>query len=670
MASYEISDAEAEQLRNHPKVIGVEHDRIYYQGTYHDRNTFVDSQGLKNRYGSNVRIGRTISNHYFFNSPPTSADLSRGSAALYRHQQIENPWGNDLWEVIDDNIQYRGDGTDVDVIVYDHDAWYGHIEFVKTGVGEPTDFVGGNVLKDGFSTHSETGVCGVLDLVLDSPYYIDPDFFDANGGPTNNSSRLEIRWDGTVVPKVQDAIDWWNDDTKRSAKYCPVGSTTVDGDAGTAVANSAEDFGQISVTSTNNNRTYNGGTNTAQHTGTGHHGTRCMSMAYGKTHGWAFNSNKWHLPFTQQHGIYYEILKVFHQNKPNRSLDNTKNPTVASNSWYNSWNFDDNWYSYFRTPGTGLAGDGTINQISVSGSTISPEWLNYLTKNKTVYVQHPTSDSRHILGSDAIDAGVIFCHSAGNNNQKLVLDGHPDYDNYVSSSTGTTLAQAKQSPNSHESFLTNRVAYPGSIGKVENYNGSGLDKYRCFTIGAIHGSYNDNTNPTYEWKLSASNMGNAVDTWAMADQLCATDDNVASTLYDRYDSNYRLDTSSLPYTIVTSGGTLSIASHDSSFSGTSCATPVAAGIFATKLQHQRSWTWQNLKTWLVENVTEQPSDRMTQGTEATTANDSNWNSTSNLQGGNRRILWDAEASSQIGYTARIRGSLKISGSGLSITKSS
>ena len=487
MASYEMSDAEAEQLKKHPKVFGVNIDPEYYLGTFLNRDT-VDSETKQNRYGSDVRIGRVLTTHYFFNSPPTSDDLSRGSATLYRHQQLENPW-DDLWDVIDDDIEYRGDGTDVDVIVYDHKAWYGHIEFVKTGVGEPTDFVGGNVLKDGFATHSETGVCGVLNLVLDSPYYIDPDFFDANGGPTNNSSRLEIRWDGTVVPKVQDAIDWWRDDTKRSAKYCPVGSTTVDGDAGTAVANSVEDFGEISVTSTNNNRTYNGGTNTAQHTGGGYHGTRCMSMAYGKTHGWAFNSNKWHLPFTQSHGLYYEILKVFHQNKPNRSSDNTKNPTVASNSWYNSADLIDDWYSYFRTPGDGSAGDGTINQISISGSTISPEWLNYFTKNETVYVQHTSSDSRNVLGSDAIDAGVIFCHSAGNNNQKLVLDGHPDYNNYVSSSTGTTLAQAEQSTNyQNDSFLTNRVHYPGSIGKVENYNGSGLDKYRCFTIGAVHSS--------------------------------------------------------------------------------------------------------------------------------------------------------------------------------------
>ena len=35
------------------------------------------------------------------------------------------------------------------------------------------------------------------------------------------------------------------------------------------------------------------GSNTAQQTNGGVHATPCMSQAYGKTHGWAFNANKW-----------------------------------------------------------------------------------------------------------------------------------------------------------------------------------------------------------------------------------------------------------------------------------------------------------------------------------------------------------------------------------------
>ena len=56
-------------------------------------------------------------------------------------------------------------GTDVDVIVNDTAAWFGHIEFIKTGIGEPTNFVGTNVLKSGFASSATTGVCGVLDVL-------------------------------------------------------------------------------------------------------------------------------------------------------------------------------------------------------------------------------------------------------------------------------------------------------------------------------------------------------------------------------------------------------------------------------------------------------------------------------------------------------------------------
>ena len=46
IASYMISDAEAEQLKTHPKVIGVNLDEGYYEGTYKGRNVFVDSEPI------------------------------------------------------------------------------------------------------------------------------------------------------------------------------------------------------------------------------------------------------------------------------------------------------------------------------------------------------------------------------------------------------------------------------------------------------------------------------------------------------------------------------------------------------------------------------------------------------------------------------------------------
>ena len=168
-----------------------------------------------NRYGGSVKISRDTSESGF-NSGNDSTWLSKTAAQIYRHQTLANPWKNSNDNtVITDTIEQYGDGTDVDVIVTDSASWFGHIEFVKTGVGEPSNFVGTNVLKSGFATSATTGVCGVLDLILSAPYYIDPDFFEADPG-----NRLRKRWDGTTVPVESVARSWWQNEntSSRSAK--------------------------------------------------------------------------------------------------------------------------------------------------------------------------------------------------------------------------------------------------------------------------------------------------------------------------------------------------------------------------------------------------------------------------------------------------------------------
>ena len=164
-----------------------------------------------------------------------------------------------------------------------------------------------------------------------------------------------------------------------------------------------------------------------------------------------------------------------------------------------------------------------------------------------------------------------------------------------------------------------------------------------------------------EQKATYSNMGNAVDFYTIGDGSIGAQGGDASNQYSRNDNSYRLDAS---YNIVASGGTLSLTSYDKFFNGTSSACPVGTGLLATKLQHNRDWTWSDLKDWLQDEVTNQPSDALFfQGTEATTSSDSNWNSTRNLQGGDRKVLWDALSGSI--YT--ISGPLDITGSSLTIT---
>ena len=654
IASYMISDAEAEQLKTHPKVIGVNLDEGYYEGTYKGRDTYVTSSPPSNktpRYGVDVRISRDNSQSGYYSGSSTGW-LRKTAAQIHRHENFVNAWKNtNDDDIITDDPEQFGDGTDVDVIVCDSAAWFGHIEFIKTGTGEPTNFTGTNPLKSGFATSATTGVCGVLDVILDGPYYIDPDFFEANPG-----SRLTTRWDGTKVPVESVARAWWGNEstTYRSAKYV---SSNITG--GTATVGSNEDFGTISISSYYTRAAMNG-SNTSLHSGQydgsiASHGTPCMSQSYGKTHGWAYNANKWFISIIWATGaigtsILYEVQKVFHDLKPNRSSDNTKNPTVSSNSWGSTRTFSDGSYAYWRTNGDGT-GEETI---SVSGTSISPEWLdNFSANNKHAYWVPPTN-STQVEGASMLDSGVIFLGSSGNNNNQQVKGDHPNYNNYVSTSSSRTLSTAQLS-----SEMVNRVANPNCIGNVPNYNGGGVDVYRTFNVGALDDDQVSNGDGSYyEHKATYSNMGNAVDFYTIGDASIAALGG-GSGGYNRNDSSYRLDSN---YNIVSSGGTLSLTSQDRFFNGTSSACPVGAGLFATKLQYKRDWIWSNLKTWLEDKVTDQSSDTdFFQGTEATSSSDSNWSSTRNLQGGSRTILWDALTGSE-GTTE-----FKISGSNLTFT---
>ena len=238
----------------------------------------------------------------------TTAEYNRTGYQILRCAEgtSTNPW-SDTTVPISQDISYTNDGRDVDIIIMDDGVWTGHPEFV-TMDDDPPNWIPGNVL-------SRHGKSGVLDLALDAPYYLDPEWFDADP-----SSRLITRWDGTIVPNETTARDWWLSASNRSSSFTDFGSIVVP-DRYTR----AENCGTDTTPPTN----YQGHmVANARGRHGGGHGTPVASCMYGKNHGWAFNSNKWHINIYWGTGSvsvssYFKILKIFHQCKPNRSLDNT-----------------------------------------------------------------------------------------------------------------------------------------------------------------------------------------------------------------------------------------------------------------------------------------------------------------------------------------------------------
>ena len=72
--------------------------------------------------------------------------------------------------------------------------------------------------------------------------------------------------------------------------------------------------------------------------------------------------------------------------------------------------------------------------MSFNAITSPPAFLNNLYAKSgplPVYSSYVIpSYSEVVLGDALVDAGVIFVGAAGNDNQKMVLKGHPDYNNY------------------------------------------------------------------------------------------------------------------------------------------------------------------------------------------------------------------------------------------------
>ncbi len=365
--TYILDAAEVADLLKCSEVYHIEIDQAAYPGTYMpDPLLLSDAVQQQERYSSTVKNIRGNASSYL-PSTPLVADKDRAGFQLLRSQQKSNPWGTNVNQVLNNKPLYYGDGRDVDVVVADQAAWLGHIEF-QNNLGGPDEYIGGNVLtRKNISTTA--GTCDVLDLVLDSPYYIDPDWFN------NDPATLTTRWDGTTVPQEQSALAWWSDSNKRSAAFASIGTVDV------------ASIGYTRDRSNGSNVTY-------QTAGSGnYHGTPCASQAYGRNYGWAFNSNKWYVNAYGTYGTgtekYFDILKLFHLHKPINLAYNTKDPTTSSNSFGYRKDLPNSAYYFFRS---GLNGADTAetHTISVGNSGASAYTLSGTDSNGNVTGNNPT----------------------------------------------------------------------------------------------------------------------------------------------------------------------------------------------------------------------------------------------------------------------------------------
>ncbi len=438
-----LTEDEAEIIKAKPEVRFIQLDPHFHPEPYEvsedDLHCMIEETYRYNapvKHYNQYATGGSSDNYFPTSSQLTTADLRRCGYQLARTTRRNGPkprrdiWNTDI-KMNEYNIEQTGTGLDVDICCMDNGTWIGHIEFInnRPASESPTGYIGGNVLPG-------DGICDCLDMVLDAPYYLDPDWFNASPG-----SRLMTRWDGTTVPTESEARAWWGSVSNRSTAFAS--------------------YGTVNVSSTYTRARANGDFNTAPWSAT--HGTQCASQIYGRTHGWAYNANKWVIDgYSNVYGLgidkTFELQKIFHQAKPINPKYGTKDPTISSNSW-----------GYRATPPSSGYATHRGSQTQYTTDSNKPQFMRYVGdagdggRMKCEFVDGALT----VAGEELIDAGVIFVVAAGNSTQKQTKSNHPDYNNFFhTSSSGTINDGSTFSQFGYAVYpTTNRPGMPQHIGK-------------------------------------------------------------------------------------------------------------------------------------------------------------------------------------------------------------
>jgi hypothetical protein len=538
-AVYLMTDEEAAEISNHPDIKFVDLDKSQYPELYPP-----DPEGMRtvpNRYNQSVKNYRGVTS--VPTSSPTSAEANRAGYQLYRSAQYANPWqGQSVSTVLNNSIPNTNTGRNIDVIVGDDGCWFGHVEFqsdITGNIALPNDFVGGNKLPG-------NGTCNLLDVVLEGPYYIDADWFNASAG-----TRLTTRWDGTTVPIESVAKEWWSNSSARSSQFSTAGTVVVPN----------------SYTRNNCN-----GTN-AVVSADGDHGTPCAGQTFGRTFGWAYNANKWFIDAYGNNGfglnvdLYFDVMKIFHVNKPINPLYGTKDPTISSNSWGFRATQGNTGFYYFRQGASGSGG--------VAYST-KPAFMQYLgsTGDSGRFKGEMVNNTLTEAGDELIASGVIFVVAAGNSNQQQVSSPNANFNNYWASAANTPLTSA-----THDEFgstcynTTSRRGFPQQLGK---YSDGGNIVYPAINIGALDDDFGVGG---IERKVNYSDMGDQIDCYSPGDGTLTSARGTSGygTIYPRVDSYAKA--------IVTSSGFSGICSASAllTTTGTFSVTPSTGNQITTNI---------------------------------------------------------------------------------------
>ena len=532
---YEMSVEEVEILRTHEKVESVELNPYKYP----QPQSFATP-----------RFGKVVA----FNKPllPFAKDFNESTgytngvrsnwSMLFASNPSSEPYqgvGIASTDTVDRDLHYTTTGNNVDAVIIDSGIAILHPEFISSG-----------------------GSYRVFDVILDGPYKVDPDFFNAD-----TTNRLEtVTIDGVTIgtrAKESVARAWWgNTGTDyRSSAYASLDTISI-----------PATYTRIHAHSKN-------GTNPILSS----HGTACASQIGGESFGLAYECKLWNIRINlgSAGGIIsadtaLDACTIWHNAKKIQSTD--PDPTLLNNSYggaFETGNTNGTTYNWgYRGVSKTYVGNGSnLYPPSGSGPCRNHTYYTYnngvtLSGNSIITGGGSGSTGLYLFGlsstntaaEDAIAAGCILVASAGNNNQKYADKNDSDFLNWFQFST----------------VYINRVE-----GIQQGFSGDHDVGKGTIRVGALDCAVEPADEKQGATKYSIrraaySANGPMIDIFAPATATMAA-------AYADYEIYQRQDNSSF---------------YDQWFDGTSSAGPNTCSVIALYLQGNRSSNQSAVRTWL------------------------------------------------------------------------
>jgi len=629
--------------------IGVQSPDYHYYDFYYDitnrANKIIRFQydGEKNKIDFLDSIGASSQYDDFYSGPSGTLTYYKPKKIPYKDTdenltQTSPIYGkaSKYYSINLKSIQYEKTGQNVDLIVVDNGVAQYHPEFL-----DRFPKISGATGEELFQGRSR-----VRDLILDGPYFLDPQYFD------NKPQLKTTKWDGRPTCTRAGAIGWWANSSNRSSKFSGIGQITNLASKFTTQPNSDPSSGSKDAYY---EEQVIGGPPAAGHEvpdsskvnmtsiiGFGspfYHGTPCASVAAGVNYGSAIDARIWNLSIRlsgskggaiSADGLESDLIKIFHRAKKacspsdkRYSAGSTDNlllysPTIRSDSW---GAINDDFYNYISSqvslshaqwtdknvngPDDGFTYPADFFQQKVNGVVSSFEVSirqESSTKATQFYISglHPSlidSITRCKDWYEYFNENFAMCKFPSSEQELDAANEMFSYGVIGVTGAGNDWHQIYSGDNDRYDNYINfggNINYRNSRGQPSDYGGfdEGVARHKMVMVGAIDAlKIVDQTGKNKETIADFSNRGSGIDVFAPGNDVLAAQ-------YDLYDYDRPDSPNGVPSYWSSNLASIYGSFGDKFFDGTSCACPMAAGIICLYLEENPNANWLDVQNWI------------------------------------------------------------------------